>query len=323
MHSEAICPRATCYDRCGKSSTDDNSLCSCDHRCQLLGDCCVDFSTECFNLAKLYPSKPYDSHSVNLAVIENSNAIGPEAETHRIVGYRHVDYCPKPYSLHEKCKNTDNIQDFRRLIPVCHPKSHVVFKNQYCAYCNGYHIDELVPFEFHVDIPSTCKELNIRATGSNKARISLEHMMEECGILRSLFVPQHCFGAVYRSKMYKRTDHAMCKSHLNPVIVTNSLAVYRNKHCLPEEITGTKCYNGEWPFSLPKNVTKEVSDIISLDSSGHPVLHMHVTAGAKTPRKCISFTLLLTIFAIKYFAFNWTLCTVELHEIQYLGLCMP
>ena len=105
--SGAMCPRASCQDRCGKSSTDDHSLCSCDHHSQLLSDCCVDFSTECFNLVKLFLSKPYHSYNANLAVIENGNGNGFESERHLLVAFRNVDYCPKPSSLREKYKNTD------------------------------------------------------------------------------------------------------------------------------------------------------------------------------------------------------------------------
>ena len=315
--SGAVCPRASCQDRCGKSSTDDHSLCSCDHHCQLLSDCCVDFSTECLNLTELYPSKPYHSYSVNLAVIENVDANGFESQTHLHVAFRDVDYCPKPSPLHEKCKNTYNKEDFRRLIPVCHPKSHVVFQNQYCANCNGYHINELVSFEYHLDIPSACKELNLHPTGSIKPRLSLEHMITECKLTRSLFVPKHCFGSVYRNKRYKRTDQEMCKSHLNPVVVSNNSNVYCNKYCVPDGITDIECFNGEWPFYMPTNVLREANDIISLDSSGVPVLNSQIPAASQTPRKCVSFNL-FAIFARIYFESYWLTCDLKLHICTFL-----
>ena len=316
--SGTFCPRTSCQDRCGNKSTDDHSLCSCDKLCQTLGDCCVDFSTECFGLAKMHSTKPYDSHNWNLAIIESRNATASKSETHLLVIFNGVDYCPKSSPLHEKCENIATTGDLRQYITVCHPKNQEIFPNQYCAYCNGYRINELVSFELHVDIPSACKELDMHTTGSNKPRMSLERVIEECSTWSSLFVPKPCHVAVYRNKGYLETDESMCQSHVNPVVVTNTSNTYRNKHCLPPDLTNFECFDGVWPSAVPTNVPREVNAIISLDSSGVPFLHSQVTSASKTPKKYVFFNLLSAIFATILLPGPWALCGFERHACSFL-----
>ena len=308
LHSEDVCARASCEDRCGKSSTDDDKLCSCDHRCQTLGDCCVDFSTVCSELAKLFPGKEYKIGRGNRVVIKNSNASAPESERHLLIGFRQIDHCPQTSTslLQDKCRDAHNKDDIGRRIPVCHSGKQVVFQNQYCAYCNGYSMNELVPFELHVDISSDCKGPDIHGSGSNIPRMSLKQMVEECTTQNSLFVPEPCFAAVYRNKMYVRRDQSKCKSHLNTVISTISREVYQNEHCLPRDITDIECFNGEWPSPVPTNVPSEVNDVISLDSSGVPFLLNQLTSPSKTPIRCVSIELLLAIITR---VFLWCYCT--------------
>ena len=295
--SADYCPRASCEDRCGKSSPDDDSLCSCDHRCQLLGDCCEDFSRECSGLAIFFLGKQYKTNEINLAVIKNSNTISPEQEKHLFIGFRQIDHCPKSSTLllHDKCRDARNKDDLGQEIPVCHSEKQVVFQNQYCAYCNGYRMRDLVSFELHFDITSACKEPNIHVSGSNKSRMSLERMVNECSTWRVFFVPNLCFAAVYRNKLYGRRDQSMCRSYLNPVISTNSGVVYQNKHCFPQGITDFECFNGEWPSPAPVDVPSEVNNIISLDNAGVPFLHDQLPSPSKAAIKCASFHLLLAI----------------------------
>ena len=297
LGSADFCPRASCEDRCGKSSPDDGSLCSCDHRCQSLGDCCVDFSTECSGLAKLFPGKQYKADGVNLVNIENSNATSPESTSHLLIRVRQIDRCPKTATplLHMKCKDAHSKDDLGRQIPVCHTEKKVVFQNQYCANCNGYRMRDLVSFELHLDITSACKGHDIHMSGSNKTRMSLEQMVNECTTWRSYFVPNLCFAAVYRNKLYTSRDQSMCKSYLNPVISSNSPGVYQNMHCFPQGITDFECFNGEWPSSMPTNRPSQVNNIISLDNSGVPFLHDQLASPSKAPTKCVSFDLLLAI----------------------------
>ena len=301
LHSGGLCPRASCEDRCGKSSTDDDSLCSCDPRCQTLGDCCVDFSTVCSSLAKLFPAKQYKGHSFNLALIENNNATAPESKTHLLVAFRLIDNCPQTSSLQEKCKNAGSKNDLGQQIPVCHPRNQVVYQNQYCAYCSGYRMHDLVSFEFHVDITSPCKEPSTQVPGSNKPEMSLERIFRECTTRPYVFIPKKCYSAVYRNKLYHRRDNSMCKSHLNPVIVINSSRVYQNKHCLSEGTTHIECFNGEWPSSLPTTVPRGVDEIISLDSTGVPFLHQKVTSASNAPIQCVS----LNILVIYIYIYIW------------------
>ena len=210
--SADFCPRASCEDRCGMISTDDDSLCNCDHRCQSLGDCCVDFSRECWVLANLFPGNQYKISDINVAVIENSNANSLEPERHLHIGFRQIDHCPKSSTslLYDKCRDARNKDDFGQQIPVCHSEEQVVFQNQYCAYCNGYRMCDLVSFELHFDITSACKKPNIQVCGSNKTRMSLGRMVNECITRRLIFVPKLCSAAVYRNKLYARTDQSMC-----------------------------------------------------------------------------------------------------------------
>ena len=193
--SADFCPRASCEDRCGMSSTDDDSLSSCDQRCQSLGDCCVDFISD-----------------INVAVIRNSNANSPEPDRHLHIGFIQIDHCPKSSTslLYDKCRDARNKDDLRQQIPVCHSEEQVVFQNQYCAYCNGYCMRDLVSFELHFDITSACKKPNIHVSGSNKTRMSLGRMVNECITRRLIFVPKLCFAAVYRNKLYARTDQSIC-----------------------------------------------------------------------------------------------------------------
>ena len=306
LNSGGICPRASCQDRCRKSSADDHSLCSCDHRCHLLGDCCVDISIECSSLMKSPAKKTYDSYRGYTAIIQNSNATAPDSEAHLFVVFTQIDYCPTFSKFHEKCKRAAITEDLRRHIPVCHPKNQVVFVNQYCAFCHGYHMNDLVPFELHVDNPSACDDLSTHTYAPNKSRISLEQLINNCTTHYLLFVPERCFAAVYRNKWYIRTNQPMCKSHLNPV-VNKEAEVYRNKHCRPTNTTSIECFNGVWPSAMPFNVPKEVNITISLDISGVPVLYSLPMPTSKTPKICVSFNVLLALYARTTILYNWPL----------------
>ena len=212
--------------------------------------------------------------------------------------------------------------DLGRQIPVCHSKKQVVFQNQYCAYCHGYRMRDLVSFELHFDNTSACKEPNIHVSGSNKTRMSLERMVNECTTRRLIFPPNLCFAAVYRNKSYERRDQSMCKSYLNPVYSTNSRGVYQNKHCVPPGIMDFECFYGEWPSPVPTNVSSEVNNIISLDKSGVPSLHDQLASPSNTAIKCASFDLLLVIIIGLLLQFYWPIPGLVAHIYTFL-LVMP
>ena len=286
LHSDVSCPRSSCEDRCGMSAVDDRSMCSCDIHCQSLGDCCVDFSTKCSSLATFYVKNQY-STSMHIALRRdispiNTNATASASEAYLTTDFRQIISCPESSSpsVQEKCTQlVGETFDLGLIIPVCHPKNQLVFANKYCAYCNGYHIKDLVSLELLVGISSACEEHSIAATG--KTNVSLDRVVQECTNSVIPYITKPCLDSVYRNRAFYSTYSPMCEYYLNPVVDISTSVVSRNKHCLASA-TGTECFDGEWPHSHVFDMPPGVNGIISLDSSGIPVLHSQVSSPSET-----------------------------------------
>ena len=125
------------------TSTDDSSLCKCDANCEIFGDCCGSLSPpeSCprRSLNPLFSGVVLECQSIYLNV-----SIPATTENE---GFLMVSSCPtcseevqEASGLEGNCTNKDIL-----LPPVTDCMTGIVYRNEYCAYCNG--VEELVTWQ--------------------------------------------------------------------------------------------------------------------------------------------------------------------------------
>ena len=125
-----------CED-CSRTPIQDSSLCNCDADCVIFGDCCGSLSPpdSCPppSLNPLLPGVVLECQSIYLNASINENE-----------GFLMVSSCPTCIEAAQEgsgfCTNKEIL-----LPPVTDLKTGIVYRNEYCAYCNG--VEELVTWQ--------------------------------------------------------------------------------------------------------------------------------------------------------------------------------
>ena len=286
-YASQSCPGASCHGRCGQSFTEDHRLCSCDRRCQSLGDCCLDFSTKCAGLVPSDPTTRYDTMNT-LAFLEDTSQV-TSYMTSVALPIKVAHSCPETSRFSKLC--TDGILDPVAL-RLCHPKQQLLFANQFCAYCNGYLIDELVPFE--IAVSPACNERIANETMTSRSQLP-DWVAQDCLQPLHQYVPHACRAAVYRNLAYTQRDDLMCKSHLNPVVAIKGILLFRNGYCAPPG-ADTECFDGNFSEKVPMTKS-DITYFVSFGNTGTLVLRTRMVSAAGPHSKYLCVDLVLMTFA--------------------------
>ena len=128
-----VCDAASCVGRCGDYTS---RLCQCDDSCMKLGDCCVDYQSQCkHTLVQPDLTKDYLERKAQMEVMEYEYKIN----NWTFLSGQTVVRCPADYPFNrELCENkTYTNLSFHHLTTVYSPHNRLLYKNKYCAQCHA------------------------------------------------------------------------------------------------------------------------------------------------------------------------------------------
>ena len=145
------------------------SICSCDERCRILGDCCVDAPRECFG-AENDVSKnfhPVDNRSWTEFTMTRSMyscrtlQYIPRRSTVGIFMNNHfIQCCPDKAPYSRECEANFIYKTLAHRLPVCHPSSSLLLSNRFCAACHGFNFEDTVSFYHRISVCDQWLALN-------------------------------------------------------------------------------------------------------------------------------------------------------------------
>ena len=144
-----VCANASCHGRCGDM---DATICACDQYCMLLGICCIDYQAKCIKNTSFANSNITEEFLERYTQQQVSQCGYPGLVSVMIPSImRLISRCP--LSAHadkqELCANiTYDHPTVSKMLLVYSKSSGLVFKNEYCAICNG--IMDWIPINMYV-----------------------------------------------------------------------------------------------------------------------------------------------------------------------------
>ena len=168
-HIKCEVPSLSCRHCCNHSSNciHKNKLCRCDSLCSFYNDCCVDYELFCGR--KQHHSLGVDKERLSCTKLPKNIDLKSRFERLWM-----VNKCPNSMDkISQKCQIADqlvlNITNIRELIPVT-GRNGLVFRNEFCAKCNGVEDFEYFGFEMrcHVVAPSSISSFHELAEFSSK-----------------------------------------------------------------------------------------------------------------------------------------------------------
>jgi hypothetical protein len=136
---------ASCRNKCGQLVThrykfiidQTEQRCACDHFCNIFGNCCVDFETECPDIANATHGNNSSGLNAILDYDIKCDVVG--GFSNRLNEYLMVSTCPPTWTSDETrqaCENRNSLQLFD-FLPVTHIESGLHFRNVHCSRCHG------------------------------------------------------------------------------------------------------------------------------------------------------------------------------------------
>ena len=221
-------------DTCSSVAANDSSLCKCDADCGIFGDCCgsVNPPVSCSppSLDPLLPGAELECQPIylnaSIPVISNSE------------GYLMVSSCPTSYvevqetdGLAGSCTSKDIL-----LPPVTDLNTGIVYRNEYCAYCNE--VEELVTWQ--IDLTCT-DEIDTLLTCSNFSTVSVHNWRifhRECQESR-FRVPSLPPAVKHPRSCILSIDSCLPKSKMKDVIGPSSLVEHNCSSGVVDQAVGT------------------------------------------------------------------------------------
>ena len=234
------CPGSSCRGRCDQP-IDNSTHCSCDERCRILGDCCVDAHVLCFgaNQADTHMLKPTAEQQGEASILRESmeelvlRVLGVKYGTNLFVlnnrRMRVVSSCPVETGITETCDKLE--EGAGKLVLMCHLGAQLIFINPSCAACHGYPLEELIPFGVHFSTDCLTSEDLKSAT-----------IPTWCYPYAVFEQPPGCEHVVERMTCYGKGDipgpnKIPCRTYSNPVANPKGRHsdVYKNQFCIPRD----------------------------------------------------------------------------------------
>ncbi|XP_033103617.1 uncharacterized protein LOC117106357 [Anneissia japonica] len=221
----------TCHGRCGLFLT-RNSMCHCDPKCELYGDCCYDYWSSCTNSRVLNSS---------LALWERTVCMKSEFEQFYL-----ISKC-RSVTVNEHIRSSceePNPDDFLLNIPVS-DSSNLAYSNLFCALCNGVSITNVEGWK----VMAKCRQINddyLAAVFTSSDQSLIQNNLET--ILSKIYLTEDC-NLQYKpiggnSKRYCSYEHGInyCPIDFPDKKVANNCkrykatvhagsASYANPHC--------------------------------------------------------------------------------------------
>ena len=281
-HPVKICAEASCVGRCGASSGDGRGWCSCDSRCWFLGDCCLDAPLHCFGATKndISKTQPPADMSPDVAVMTALRTLMNEPITiDKITPSRTNLYKVQtiPLLTVAECTLADGNNECtsyevstKHHLPVCLPQLEMLFRNVFCARCNGFQSHEVVSFENWLEV---CPEwlafnYNIDELFHNETLVDLFYAT--CHQMK-MFIPEACRSSVSRNHRYytwPNTDAPACLYFANPMYIqdSNVKSIFKNQFCTDEPDI-IRCVSSSANFDEYKTTLKDPL-AVKVDSNG-------------------------------------------------------
>lgn len=228
--TSVVCPSShSCQGRCSMDTEWDTAEkeeftkahCHCDPVCNKYQDCCVDYRKFCGNET---------SSDVPASVCRRLNEQEPSMWV--------VESCPSSYKnrdVRNKCQSNERLRAHRldEMIPVISLLFRYIYKNKYCAICNGVNVDYEI-FLSHVRI-----RCNVSPPKSLNYTQTVDYMLEYCVninfVLEKRVERRFCFPTTNTCPIgTSKEEEEECKHGPTGVLFSASkiLRNYRNIHCL-------------------------------------------------------------------------------------------
>ena len=260
------CPEASCEGRCGEIAS-GRHRCSCDERCRVLGDCCLDADMVCFHsgegqLQALMPSKAdkeaatiirksLECVELNVTVETQSHEVLPRDSVSRLShsvavtkqAFMMISSCPEGHPDAGLCLETQRSP--RHAIPVYAPEAHLLFRNYYCAECHGHSFYILMARAFVIKLPQ-CDNSSMTALENITAPLNgtvVGVLWDKCDSyafsvdseFKEKIERLSCFNEP--TEMIKHNGpYRYCEAYSNPVTTADRKLVYKNWFCAPEDL---------------------------------------------------------------------------------------
>ena len=234
-------------------------ICSCDERCRILGDCCVDAPRECFGAENDWADYflPGDDKSwkefQTIQAFEMRRTLRniPDMGVYMFLDYRFIDRCPKKAPYSRECEFNFLYKTPIHMLPVCHPSSSLLFANRFCAACHGFNFEDTVSFHQRIPVCDQWVALNHTKENLLEDGTGAYELPKLCSVEWSLFPPTKCIDSTVRNRLYDMLHHNdndirnPCLYVKNPVYTIRQegqLTITKNKHCFPNSSMPWQCY---------------------------------------------------------------------------------
>ena len=161
----------SCKGLCGQISRDYTMACSCDSKCPIYGDCCLDFESKCPEIRQVTPKY----HMINSGVcIEKFD----EFKKRTLL----IGQCRKGWTnekIERKCHMTD--ETIYGFVPVTDNVTMMSYRNMYCAICNGVLERKLIFWQINI----TCDDSFVPSSAED-----FFEGFEKHGCVNQLFPPE-------------------------------------------------------------------------------------------------------------------------------------
>lgn len=184
--------------------------CSCEAGCEMHGDCCAD--------------RVYNS-SRPLAQPQTKCVLIGDRSVYMITGCPTLKTGDKEYADLDLCEGPDT-SNMEQAKPVSVRRSHVTYRNQFCAICNGHVEHDLEPWKHEI----TCKE---NASAVKEHWGPDEAATHGCSLTfspPSQATPRYCpAGLVDTCAHGNSVSNTICEQFTNPII--HKGVIYKNIFC--------------------------------------------------------------------------------------------
>ena len=201
--------------------------------------------------------------------------------------FRMVVKCPVAFQYIKDCQG--NFRDLIHHIPVCHPGSNVIYKNIYCAMCNGLSVQHVVPFD--ALLPECPTWTDALLTNRDQKGYIPRSIPQECVAIWQ--IPGTCARTAATMRCFEMGSNHHCWAYRNPV---RSSVVYANQFCEDVPSGNARCYTPPRHVRSINYTTPLFTSIIETNQ-GFPTLRFRPKAN-DTPigfsnQKTVSFMLII------------------------------
>ena len=169
------------------------------------------------------------------------------------VYYSSVIGCPDSALYQHECAYSYAYKSIAYHTIVCHPHSGLLFRNRFCAACNGYRMEDTFSFYVHYELCENWLALNLSVDDLFENSTGVDELLGLCTHNTVLEIPNVCSATAERRRIYdpvvmnRQEEMSLCTSFVNPVVTKNDFGqtiIMRNQFCLENTSASWHCYDG-------------------------------------------------------------------------------